>query len=130
MKNKIQQKRYVRCSVCGSKINFFRRMVAKKLDKKGEFSLTQQQFCSPKCSKIGIKILSEISSVKQDQKTKFIEAIDYNINRISMSRQEAIRKYGSIQRIPPHVMHKLYPGSISILNNVKAKFNETEKKRD
>lgn len=130
MKEKTPTKKYVRCSVCGSKINFFRRMIAKKLDRKGEFSLTQQQFCTPKCSKIGIKILSEISSVKQDQKNRLIGIVDYNIHRISSSRQEAIRKYGSIEKIPSNVMYKLYPGSISILNNIKNRLNETEKERD
>lgn len=121
------EQKFKTCSICGDKINFFRRRIAKKQDKKGTFHLTQQQFCSPKCSIIGEKILSEITSVQQDERTKLNKLLDETIDMINKRRQAEIQKYGSIENIPQEVRGRLYIGSISLLNNIKKKLNETER---
>lgn len=121
------EKQFKTCSICGDKINFFRRMVARKQDKKGTFHLTQQQFCSPKCANIGIKILSEITSVQQSERHKLTQLIEQKIDMITKKRQAAIQQYGSIELIPAEIKSTLFVGSVSILNDIKRKLNEAER---
>jgi len=127
MKNKDNTPKFERCSVCGEKISFLRKIIAKRQDKKNEFELSQSQFCTPKCSKLGIRIISEVSSVKEAERNKFISLIEKDIHRVASLRQARVREFGGIQNIPHDVMMRLYPGSIGILNNIKKKLNETKR---
>jgi len=117
------------CSTCKEKIGFFRKKKAMKQDKSGKFPITQQQFCSSKCAIIGYHIYLEFQDVKRRERMRAGKIIDVALENISQKRVNMIRKYGSIDRIPPHELPLLYSGAYKLLEIIKEQIQHGNEKK-